>query len=91
MGWIQQAGLQKDARDSSRHCKRLSNNNSWNERIEKYLRLKEASGMVEKGYHRVLRIKATMKNGAEKEFIIVDVEIPFEMQLLTTSKNNESL
>jgi hypothetical protein len=32
-----------------------------------------------------------MKNGAEKEFIIVDVEIPFEMQLLTTSKNNESL
>ncbi len=36
-------------------------------------------GREEKSYHRVMRIKGQLKNGIEKELIIVDVEIPYEM------------
>lgn len=41
-------------------------------------------GREEKCYHRIIRIKATLKENQEKEIIIVDVEMPFEMQLGVT-------
>jgi hypothetical protein len=41
-------------------------------------------GREEKCYHRVIRIKATLKDCLEKEIIIVDVEMPFEMQMGAT-------
>lgn len=48
------------------------------------MRLKAVMGREEKCYHRIMRIKATLKDSQEKEIIIVDVEMPFEMQLGVT-------
>jgi hypothetical protein len=54
------------------------------------LRLKAVVGREEKCYHRVMRIKAALKDNQEKEIIIVDVETPFEIQI-GAIKNSQSI